>query len=101
MIFYLDVINRNGHLKLVLGGGQLWPAGLRSDLNGQLAGQPSVNWPAVCGPFLKRPTFPGPATRQTDRDMAGQILKDREVAGQLSAKIKTDREVAGQLTDRP
>ncbi|RNA11520.1 hypothetical protein BpHYR1_000037 [Brachionus plicatilis] len=37
------------------------------------------------------PTFPGPATRQTDREMAGQ----------LSAKIKTDREVPGQLTDRP
>ncbi|RNA01120.1 hypothetical protein BpHYR1_042523, partial [Brachionus plicatilis] len=25
-------------LKLVLGGGQLWPAGLRPDLNGHLAG---------------------------------------------------------------
>ncbi|RNA09737.1 hypothetical protein BpHYR1_054018 [Brachionus plicatilis] len=33
--------------------------------------------------------------------MAGHILENREVAGQLSAKIKTDREVAGHKTDRP
>ncbi|RNA08362.1 hypothetical protein BpHYR1_005318 [Brachionus plicatilis] len=38
---------------------------------------------------------------KTDREVAGQISENREVAGQLSAKIKTDREVAGQLTDRP
>ncbi|RNA09168.1 hypothetical protein BpHYR1_001038 [Brachionus plicatilis] len=48
------------------------------------------------GRILDRP----PATRQTDREMAGQILENREVAGQLSAKIKTDREVAGQLKGR-
>ncbi|RNA43222.1 hypothetical protein BpHYR1_018678 [Brachionus plicatilis] len=68
------------------------------DLNGQLAGQykrthfrPSVNWPAVCGPVFKRPIFPGPATRQTDREMAGQILQDRVVTGRLTDQPCADR----------
>ncbi|RNA19314.1 hypothetical protein BpHYR1_017969 [Brachionus plicatilis] len=63
----------------MLGGGQLWPAGLRPDLNGQFKRphfRPSVNWPTVCGPFLKRPTFPGPAKIKTDRVVASQ-LKDQ------------------------
>ncbi|RNA29569.1 hypothetical protein BpHYR1_041902 [Brachionus plicatilis] len=58
----------------------------RPDLNGQYK-QPIlvVNWPALCEPFLKRPTFPGPATRQTNREMAGQ-LTDRPCGCRPAAK---------------
>ncbi|RNA36038.1 hypothetical protein BpHYR1_009671 [Brachionus plicatilis] len=66
----------------LLGGGQLWPAGLRSDLNGQLAGQYKRSILAV--------------------NLTAAFLTVRELVSRLwTVFIKADLSRAGHKTDRP